>query len=493
MQLSDARGRQPRIRKVKGELKQTTTQTKARQIDLLQPCSFSHSSFRNITRTGRPTSADGTISTTSTMDASMEEYGELARPRGVPLVEGWTGVVDVIQYLDQVEETDRYQVQSQLLEQMLTWHEKGGDMIEAVFEYVKEKGDYQAHLTKEQFDATWKEVSEIVKQRKEARSRKAIALDTVKKTWGGEAAQGWIADTEMSGNYLDSVRCAAKALAFEDAVLRVNASIIQRITAPKRGVQTSPYPISSDWARALKMGVVPPLPTRRDLRKIGLQVGRWGLLEESSLGHVESEGSERGVDTGGEGDGDLALPEGEIEAGDVEMLEASSTTDLESDFESEDGAEEEQDEMDSRDAKHAESTCSCSEDVTRGWKHAISRKAVVDQATAVRLLAKWATFEEVCFLHARWVGGKLGLRTKQLDAIRLNERLLFIHQRSKDIGDLKAKEATYRWFRVKSRPTRQTDALGPYKFFTKVDLAREDFCLDQDMLKKDFGIEAGGE
>ena len=84
------------------------------------------------------------------------------------------------------------------------------------------------------------------------------------------------------------------------------------------------------------------------------------------MGYVKSKGSKQGVNTGGKGNRDLALLEGKIKAGDVKMLEASSTTDLESDFESKDSAEEEQDKIDSQDTKYIELTCSCLENITWG-------------------------------------------------------------------------------------------------------------------------------
>jgi hypothetical protein len=55
-----------------------------------------------------------------------------------------------------------------------------------------------------------------------------------------------------------------------------------------------------------------------------------------------------------------------------------------------------------------------------------------------------------------------------------------------EIGAIKTDQATYRWFRVQSRPARATDALGPYKFFPQP--AEATFQFDPAYTLQDFGL-----
>lgn len=424
-------------------------------------------------------------------------------------------VDEVISYIESVEDKDRYVVQSQVLERMVRYHERSSDMIEQVFDYIRASGDYKAYVSEQEFKEEWEGVAIIVDEHKKVKSRRIQAASSILKEWDSELARDWVAHTDMSANYMEGVRFAAKRLTFAEAVERVNAIVIERVTHPRRGVSTSRAPLTNDWKRAHKWeGESQPL-VETQLKVIGLQLNRWGLVEEYD-GHGVRDVLED-VETDGTGVADLARKTGEIEIelGDVESDGTESASERRSpgsrsprrvpiahSVDDEQDGEPSHSESDAEAADSEEAAwesredrrgtgCRCSGEVSMAWQKAVSKKTSYPLHVVLRLLGRMLEFRTVCYPHLKAMGGHVGLRLKQLSAGDLLARLQHVYERRLEIGRLKTNHDTYRWFRTKSRPAHATDALGPYKFFPK---PRDiNFDLDPAAILQDFSAAAWGD
>lgn len=57
------------------------------------------------------------------------------------LAGGFQNVRGVIKYMESASKEDRYRVQAEVLEKMLQFYNRSGDMVEQMFEYLKESGE----------------------------------------------------------------------------------------------------------------------------------------------------------------------------------------------------------------------------------------------------------------------------------------------------------------------------------------------------------------
>ena len=80
-------------------------------------------------------------------------------------------IAEVKSFLDSVPDVDRYRAETQVLEQMLKYRQRSGDLIKEVFRYVESSGAYRQSLTKEEFADTWLEVLKIIKENKACQNR----------------------------------------------------------------------------------------------------------------------------------------------------------------------------------------------------------------------------------------------------------------------------------------------------------------------------------
>jgi hypothetical protein len=87
--------------------------------------------------------------------------------------------------------------------------------------------------------------------------------------------------------------------------------------------------------------------------------------------------------------------------------------------------------------------CSYSEDASVGWRIAVNKRKTLRLVIDMKLLEKIFSFEKVCFSHRWLIAGYLGLCTKQLDRILLEERLRYIWENRLNIGKLRTDESTY--------------------------------------------------
>jgi hypothetical protein len=118
---------------------------------------------------------------------------------------------EVVEYMKGIDDGDRYNVQTQMLECMVAYHEQAADMIEEVFTYVQQSRDYEKHISKAEFEEVWEPVTAIVKGNYTRRGRRIAAAKTVLKNWTSDTERKWIEGADMSTTMLDAVRRASKA------------------------------------------------------------------------------------------------------------------------------------------------------------------------------------------------------------------------------------------------------------------------------------------
>ena len=77
------------------------------------------------------------------------------------------------------------------------------------------------------------------------------------------------------------------------------------------------------------------------------------------------------------------------------------------------------------------------------------------------------TIDSIYYYYIRWICSTLRLKIKGLDYKELIRRLEVYHFAiiSSSVGSLKKDDDIYWWFRKTSRPVRETDTLGLYKWF----------------------------
>jgi hypothetical protein len=394
---------------------------------------------------------------------------------------------DVIAYLQTVEDDkDRYSAQMEVLEKMVTFHNRAGDMIEEVFAYVERDGAFNAAISREEFSDTWREVRIIVENNKERRDRAQESSRAIVGSWDQKVVD-WLAAVQTSGSFMRAVQLLAAMCSAQEGALRVNRAMVDRLGAPRKGISSQSVIQTADVMAARNL-VTFERVTRDEQKRFGLRVGEMGFLEEGevqdeiegaseSVQHFPTPGWEMGHDnpsdrvdlghmtraTDLEYDYHVEIRDEMI---DEELLsevgrELQELEQKESGAESESGSDEE---SAARHRKTTESKCGCSGDVTSGWKTAASKGKSYEMGLNLRLLKAWNGFRTVCYVHSKAMGGHMGLRVKQLSWQQLEERLQYIHNNRLEIGKLKTGKDTFSWFRVKNRPARASDALGPYKF-----------------------------
>jgi hypothetical protein len=410
---------------------------------------------------------------------------------------------DIIEYLKDVENTnDRYTAQTEVLERMTAYHDRAGDIIEEVFNYVMKDEAYTGVLSRDEFMGAWKEVVVIV----EANGKRRNRLDGAKRTVGERWSEGtteWLHQQQASGMFMRAVGMLSKKYSEKEAAQRTNRAVVDRLSTPRKGISAKKIIQSCDIMNATKMKECKAV-TEGELRLYGLRIGDFGFAEEGtprealegsepdhgSVAHFPARGWEMGAETGNSSMGSPVTEPAEEEGEDfcrmIEderidgelMEEVDRELDEQSRVGDEDGPELEDRPVKRRKTK--ESACGCSRDVTKGWKTAVTSKRAFEMGLNLKLLKAMVEFRHTCYAHAKAMGGHMGLMVKSLKAEQLQERLQYIHENRLDIGRLKTSKETFLWFRMKNRPPRASDALGPYKFMhTEVP---SEFDYDQEQL-----------
>ncbi|RDL34485.1 uncharacterized protein BP5553_07613 [Venustampulla echinocandica] len=294
----------------------------------------------------------------------------------------------------------------------------------------------------------------------------------------------------LSGN----VQCNEKELLanimnFDEAILRVNIAVVNRLSRLRRGVSNKKEVLTGDLAAARKGSSEEVAVTSRPkLKELGLRIGRWGFVEggedasEGALEEASGSGAAGGVLPAAEGsDVDLTCPAGEIEGHARRRsarLSASATYAV--DFEEDEVDEEElgrlggeledvagimaDDEDDDSTGAPGDWKCGCSKDVPSSWQTMVVSKRLMKPGVSMKLLGKMVSYKRVCYRHGRMMASYMGLCTKRLGDADLAVRLRTLYEKRLEIGKLKTEEETFQWFRVANRPARPSDGLGPYKF-----------------------------
>jgi hypothetical protein len=383
---------------------------------------------------------------------------------------------DVIAYLQAVEnKRDRYSAQMEVLERMAIYHHRAGDMIEDVFAYIERDRAYTAVMSDTEFNSAWAEVRVIVVENQKRRDKSREATSAAKGLWEAGVVD-WLQGAQPSGYFMTTVRSLAKLCDAKEGALRVNRAMITRLSNPRKGISTKKSIQAVDVADAKGLASWEEA-TRGELRRLGLRIGACGFLEEGECLEIEG--------TGGDGAPHFPSPAREMDldqASDGSAL--ANIPDPEDDFSAETrdemideellegvGVELEELELEGSEPGSpssgggvGRSRCGCSSDVTRGWKVAVSKGKSYEMGTNLKLLKAMVGFRRVCYPHSKAMGGHMGLRIKQLSAGDLRQRLEQIHENRLEIGKLKTDKGTFSWFRMKNRPPRASDALGPYKF-----------------------------
>jgi len=139
--------------------------------------------------------------------------------------------------------------------------------------------------------------------------------------------------------------------------------------------------------------------------------------------------------------------------------------------------------------------CRCAGWVPRAFLARCSPKRASHPGDQVRLIKEWARHMRggngVCFHHSKSVASAIGLQTRNLNAVTVKQRLHRYHRATLQnaVGDLKAGNDTYAWFRMADRPSRPSDRLGPYKLMPREVGAFTISAGDQARLRRCFGID----
>ena len=478
----------------------------------------------------------------------------------------FNSAASVINYLKGVEPEAQYIEQSNVLSNMLQYQEKASDMIEEVYCYIRQSGAYRVYLTDDAFAERWVDVEELIKENGRRRDRQDEAMRRILEHWKDDAeGLGWLrslVDEGTSRRFLHAVRSASTSLSFSSLRLRLNHLITQRLLHSRRGVRKSGQPQSGELDAARQMEADPPPVSRSILRRLGMGIGPYGIVEEEAeppraitggdddaepAGDAAEDGDDgaepasdvikdgdgapaRPVDDASEGEdgvvmklvgetsqglpgpaGERFVPDEDDDESEAEFVPGPSSASNDGNFaliSAQDdlidadaikeakvaldkierevqhtlssGADE-TDDSEGRPAKRVKRAtvrpCGCGTDVSRNWHRAVMRRRAYDDVTNMRLLAKMQSFTRVCYAHSKAMGGHIGLMLKHLNATELTARLRAVHAARLNLGGLKTAHDTHTWFRVKNRPARPSDALGPYKFAHNTDVA--EFGFDQ--------------
>jgi hypothetical protein len=397
---------------------------------------------------------------------------------------------DVIEFLESVgDNVERYNVQAELLGQMLKFHNHASDMIEEVYTYIKKDGAFLALITHDQFNAMWSNAEDIVSLNAGRRNKQAEARNFIESRWDREAV-AWLAKLHEAAYWLTSIRPVSAQHSLEAAATMVNRAFVQRLSKPRKGVSTQKTLQPHDFTTAKEAGMVEEV-TRDEMRRFGLRKNEYGFLEEGLLQEIEE------VDLAREAAQHFPSPAREIGGGSVAdpgTAVAGPGPQYDFEFEVEDdvidsavlsqvgrelqgreqqsasegqggsGSEEGEEERPAKRKRTDPGSCGCSSDVAKSWKVKVEKIRPYEMRGNLSLLGEMVEFQTVCYPHAKAMGAHMGLRVKQLNASRLKERLSFIYEHRHAIGALKTSKDTYKWFRMANRPARASDALGPYKF-----------------------------
>ncbi|KAL2801931.1 hypothetical protein BJX63DRAFT_438336 [Aspergillus granulosus] len=112
--------------------------------------------------------------------------------------------------------------------------------------------------------------------------------------------------------------------------------------------------------------------------------------------------------------------------------------------------------------------CGCRNVPSVVLRDIVASKTIKDSRLIVILGMVWHIIttrnSQMCFLHKRLLGSKIGLRTGALNKAQLGKRLKYICQHRDTLEDIRASDTHYNWFRRADRPVRPEDKLGIFQY-----------------------------
>ncbi|KAI1073847.1 hypothetical protein F5B20DRAFT_586835 [Whalleya microplaca] len=398
------------------------------------------------------------------------------------------------------------------------------DAFEQYMLYVESDAAYKSVLNSEEFEQHFQDELSFARERRAQRNRRDEARRTIAGNWAHEPRAGAWVDAlpphlHGSKSFLDALRTFSRRFhAWDEAARRVNAAVQARLSYRARGNRLNTYVTTIDLVCATRgdcrrkpLDFTTPVPEKW-LKKNGMRMGPFGIIESVAAGEASLSGSDGGaVNLTGVGDvsmGDNKFPgDGAVEGDDISRrgsrlsqnasirgegsdrasvgesdghreLDAmstsgettSSSTKAESSdlwetasYQPESDISSDEDD-DVRQALPGRKMCGCSLDVPDSWIEKLGNAKGVLIEEQLEHLEAMSKFRYVCYQHARKMGSMIGLKIHLLSRSETLSRLWKIRENKAMISKLKTDKDTYHWFRQESRPSHPHDQLGVYKY-----------------------------
>jgi hypothetical protein len=442
-------------------------------------------------------------------------------------------------YLQSLGPEDRFEVVNSQASKLVDVQDVVDKYMEYLENFVAGDSAFRDRMQRD--PEVWQKVSEGASRARTSEKKKQQAVEKCFKKWGeGNVRHHFGHFLDAGENTWSKIRrLAMEEPDVQVAVGRVRDAAYWRLTHSRPGRSSDPYPVTADLGKARDRSL--PAASSTAIARVGCAVDSRGWLvragqrlsvqaaieeDDSPLSSPPSdlegfaiEGLEGAGIEGGGGDGGalpnrkpgLRLGQGNLpehaspsadtsEAGDHPPAWAL-TDDSAADEYAADGEEEEDGgesvasdggtTEEGRPAKRRKlgpgpprtHKCHCAGAVPSAFIARCSTKKVLPPARQVQLVKDWMLHEggggSVCFQHTKNVASAVGMQTRNLNTTTARERLRRYHQAILEnaIGDLKAAQETYSWFRMADRPSRPSDRLGPYKLMPKATRA---FTIDAD-------------
>ena len=387
---------------------------------------------------------------------------------------------------------------------------------------------------------SWGKVKAAAVRAERARDEKSEATKKLKDIFPGEPL--YTDFPELKGakpGYLKAMRGLAVQIsqkkmtynAFKDAVSR---EVFGRVSNPAKGRSSSVMRLPGDFkgaAERVKCGVVPTALTKTELSGGMYGIDANGLFAEYdeavsfgvSPGKAIKAGGEEGVeeieelefhDSESRNRNDLPQDEYDLDEavyrqlveekrGGVDFEEYQPDADEIKDIDEDEEEDEEEEEEDERVAKRRKTktvarvrgrSCLCGVTIPSGFISQLKKGTHFNEIGQSQLIKKWKEHDgenNMCYQHSQALTATLKMKTKGLSKEGLVERLNAYHHHviNSKVGDMKTDDKMYQWFHKLARGVRQSDTLGPYKYFHS-EVKFELDAADQQALCTYLGIDA---
>ncbi|ESZ98114.1 hypothetical protein SBOR_1493 [Sclerotinia borealis F-4128] len=383
---------------------------------------------------------------------------------------------EMIKFLQNEEDSaKRRDLQIQLLEKMLESHNGLADHIEALFNYIQSDNSGDIASIKLVNQELWIKAIAVCNANENRRNRGIKAKKKVLRHWDAEIVE-WLIAVNSSAWFMTRIRALANKLSSSDGARCVNRAFLNRLSKAGRGFSAKLELQPDDFSKALALTNFDDV-TSQEMKQFGLRIGQFGFLEEGLA--LVSEDS--GIQSKPESDSNNPARANLARANDASSLNQSQAK---RDFS---GRSREIRETPSPSKTIKPRTnCVCSRELTSNWKSVVTKEAGYEKSINFKLLKIFCNAKYPCYDHSRAMASCLGLRTRGKDRAALIYILHCVYQHRDNIGKLKTDAKTYQMFRVKNRPARPEDGLGPYKFIHT--LIPTEFKFDSRFIQKWVGV-----